>query len=320
MPRTRGRAYKEITFQQLRSFCETARLGSLTAAAKSLDLAHPTVWKQVHALERELGTTLVEPHGRGCRLTEAGRVLAELAEPAVLSIASLKRNFLERLDQTDTRLVVASSPRVLVDDLPECVVEFERRHPQVRLTLKEIHIQGITESVESGEADVGLTTEPSIDHPRLEFEPGYQLEVHLITRDDHPLARKRTVRPEDLLPYPLVNAPAAFPNPVINERLAQLGLFRSEPRRVEAYYAAAIRRYVQMGFGIGLMGGLPGRLPQPGFHERSMARYFGGSVVSLVWRKGAPRPASAAAFAETIKNVLGRAKPASKQRKRQRRG
>ena len=56
-----GRAYKEITLLQLRSFCETVRLGSLTAAADSLGLARPTVWKQVHALEHHLGMQLVEP-------------------------------------------------------------------------------------------------------------------------------------------------------------------------------------------------------------------------------------------------------------------
>src|SRR2546428_11145744 len=77
--RSGGRAYKEMTLQQLRSFCETARLGSFSAAAAALGLSHPTVWKQVHALEREFGAQLVKPFGRGCQLTEAGRVLAELA-------------------------------------------------------------------------------------------------------------------------------------------------------------------------------------------------------------------------------------------------
>src|SRR6516164_5743613 len=94
-----SRAYKEITLQQLRSFCETARLGGFTAAAAALDLSHPTVWKQVHALEREFGVQLVEPYGRGCRLTEAGRLLAELSRPAVATITDLKRHFQEALGQ-----------------------------------------------------------------------------------------------------------------------------------------------------------------------------------------------------------------------------
>src|SRR5437016_1563011 len=133
-----SRAYKEITLQQLRSFCETARLGSFTAAAASLGLAHPTVWKQVHVLEREFGAKLVEPYGRGCRLTEAGRLLAELAGPTVASIGDLKRHFQEAFAKVETRLTVVSSPRILVEDLPECVIEFERRWPHVRLTLKEM--------------------------------------------------------------------------------------------------------------------------------------------------------------------------------------
>jgi DNA-binding transcriptional LysR family regulator len=61
--------YKDLTLHQLRSFCETARRGSLTAAATALGLAHPTVWKQVHALEMAFGVALVEPHVRGCTLS-----------------------------------------------------------------------------------------------------------------------------------------------------------------------------------------------------------------------------------------------------------
>src|SRR5262245_34410414 len=94
--RSLHRAYKEVQLQQLRSFCETARLGSLAAAAKALGIAQPTVWEQVHALEREFGTQLIESHRRGCRLTDAGRLLVELAVPVVAGAESLKKNFKER--------------------------------------------------------------------------------------------------------------------------------------------------------------------------------------------------------------------------------
>src|ERR1700724_661400 len=89
------RAYKEVRLQHLRSFCETARLGSLAAAAGALGLAQPTVWEQVHALEREFAAQLVEPHGRGCRLTAAGQLLVELSASLVAGIDALKQNFEE---------------------------------------------------------------------------------------------------------------------------------------------------------------------------------------------------------------------------------
>ena len=63
--------FKEVSLQQLRSFCETARLGSLAAAANSLGLAQPTVWEQVHALERVLATKLLQRQARGSCLTAA---------------------------------------------------------------------------------------------------------------------------------------------------------------------------------------------------------------------------------------------------------
>src|SRR5437667_9746155 len=100
--RVQRHAYKEIQLRQLRGFCETARLGSLSAAAESLELTQPTVWEQVRALEREFATKLVEPHGRGCHLTEDGRILTQLIAPLVAGIDSLKRNFTQARAKVST--------------------------------------------------------------------------------------------------------------------------------------------------------------------------------------------------------------------------
>src|SRR5262245_50779630 len=130
--------YKEVTLQQLRSFCETVRLGSFSAAAAALGLSHPTVWTQVHALERRFGTKLVEAHARGCRVTEAGHMLAEMAAPLVTGFGSLESSYRAAQSEVGTSLVIAATARILVEDLPDCVVEFERRRPHVQLTLKEL--------------------------------------------------------------------------------------------------------------------------------------------------------------------------------------
>ena len=73
--------YKQLQMQQLRSLAETARLGSLAEAAKALGVAQPTVWEQVHALERYFGAKLVEPRRRGCRLTELHACLDAISPP-----------------------------------------------------------------------------------------------------------------------------------------------------------------------------------------------------------------------------------------------
>jgi molybdate transport repressor ModE-like protein len=303
--RVRRHAYKEIHLRQLRGFCETARLGSLSAAAKSLGLTQPTVWEQVRALERILGARLVEAHGRGCRLTEDGRLLAEMVAPLVAGLDALPRNFEQARGRSETWLTLATTQRVLIEDIPGPIVEFERRHPHVRLRFVERRGDEIATAVESRQADLGLSTERPTS-PWLEFESVYELDPILVTPQDHPLARRRVIQPKDLRGYSLLNAVrGGFADPSIAAQLDKLGIFQSQPQRVEAIYTAVIRRYVELGFGIGIVPGLPGRPPSPGLHERSMGRYFGRVTINLLWRRGAVRNEWIGIFARLVKDMLG---------------
>ncbi|MEV4086362.1 LysR family transcriptional regulator, partial [Nonomuraea fuscirosea] len=64
---------------RLRVLVAVARKGSLTAAAKELHYSQPSVSHHLARLEAETGAKLVQRAGRGIRLTEAGRLLAERA-------------------------------------------------------------------------------------------------------------------------------------------------------------------------------------------------------------------------------------------------
>jgi DNA-binding transcriptional LysR family regulator len=299
------RAYKEITLQQLRSFCETVHLGSLSAAAGSLGLAHPTVWKQVHALERHFGLKLVESHTRGCRPTEAGRALAGLASPLVTGIDSLKQMLRETSAPADSFLTIAATQRFLVEDLPGGMAEFERRCPHVRLDLREVAPEEVTAVVESGDADLGFAvqaTDPG--NPWVSFEPCYELDVLLITPPDHPLARRRQVRGRDLCAYPLVNSRTSFADPEVVRALEDLGAFETQPRRVEAHSVATIRHYVALGFGVGLIGVSPAHRPDPAFHERSLGRELGRITICAVRKRGALPSVAVREFVGILKAML----------------
>jgi len=300
------RRYKEVRFQQLRSFSETARRGSLAGAAAALGVAQPTVWAQVHALERAFKVQLIEPHGRGSRLTDAGRLLSQLAGPLVTGVDSLKQAFDEQYGVLESGLVVAAPQRILVEDLPPAIAAFERQHPHVRLTLLERMSGHVAAAVESGEADLGVSTEQEAGAPGpwLVFEPGYELDIILITPRKHPLARKKAVALRDLRGYPLVNAVDGFPRAEMAAALQKLGVFQVQPRKVEAVNTPVIRRYVEMGFGIGIVVGRvePGRFPL--LHQVALSCHFGRTPVSLIWRKGAVVRPPARAFADTVKAVL----------------
>src|SRR6202453_5435641 len=65
--------------RRLELLAELSRLGSMRAVAETVGTTTSTVSQQIAALAREMGTPLIEPHGRRVRLTPAGRRLTEHA-------------------------------------------------------------------------------------------------------------------------------------------------------------------------------------------------------------------------------------------------
>lgn len=85
-----------MTFRQLRSFSEVARLRSVTAAAHSLGVTEPAVSLAVGALRRELGDRLFVRSGHGIDLTPGGERLA-VAAAEILAQAEMARSDVARL-------------------------------------------------------------------------------------------------------------------------------------------------------------------------------------------------------------------------------
>lgn len=88
-----------IDWNHLRAFLATAEQGSLSAAARHLNLTQPTLGRQVSALETELGVLLFERVGRNLVLTSAGadllvhaRSMGQAAERATLTASGLTQS------------------------------------------------------------------------------------------------------------------------------------------------------------------------------------------------------------------------------------
>ena len=67
----------KFDWNKARAFLVTAEEGSLSAAARALGMAQPTLGRQVDGLEQELGVVLFERVGRGLTLTPSGIELLE---------------------------------------------------------------------------------------------------------------------------------------------------------------------------------------------------------------------------------------------------
>ena len=68
---------------RLRVLVAVERYGSVTAAARALNYAQPSVSHHLARLEAETGIKLIQRAGRGIALTDAGRLLAERAAEVI---------------------------------------------------------------------------------------------------------------------------------------------------------------------------------------------------------------------------------------------
>ncbi|MCB1336104.1 MAG: LysR family transcriptional regulator [Maritimibacter sp.] len=162
--------WRTITFDwnRARAFLVTAEEGSLSAAARALGLAQPTLGRQVDALEQELGVVLFERVGRGLRLTPAGheliaaaRAMGEAAQR--LSIAAYGQN-----ESIEGRVVISASDAYSGLLLPPILARLKAAEPRITI---EIVASNDASDLLRREADIAIRnfrpTEPDLVARRL---------------------------------------------------------------------------------------------------------------------------------------------------------
>ncbi|MFB7617919.1 LysR family transcriptional regulator [Kitasatospora sp. NPDC056181] len=122
--------------RRLALLCELTRLGSMRAVAESLHVTTSTVSQQLAALSKEVGQVLVEPDGRGVRLTPAGRRLAEHGA-RILDAVEAARIDLSAGAEPNGTVRVAGYLTGVRDHLLPLVVRLAEAYPRVRLLVRE---------------------------------------------------------------------------------------------------------------------------------------------------------------------------------------
>ncbi len=151
-----------VTLRQVSYFLAVADEASFTLASRKLRIAQPSLSQQVQALERDVGSTLLERTSRGLRLTTAGR---EFLPEARAMVAAAERGRLA-VRQTEAleggELEIATVRSLAVGVLPPLIGTFRSRHPGVRIWLHEFaHRERLNDAVLAGLSDVAFGPRPS---------------------------------------------------------------------------------------------------------------------------------------------------------------
>jgi len=176
----------------LQGFLLSVDTGSMSEAARRLDLTPAAIAQQVRALERELGTPLLARAGRNVAPTEAGHRLVERARALLRDFANLKAAVNEEV--TTGELRVGAINTALLSLLPDTLARFARLHPQVKVFIQSGMSMDLYEAVQRGELDAAICLHPQFALPKaaawalLREEPLVLLvPARLARRDPHAL-------------------------------------------------------------------------------------------------------------------------------------
>ena len=113
---------------RLRVLVAVAQHGSVTAAARALNYAQPSVSHHLARLEAETGATLTQRSGRGIRLTDAGRLLAGRAEEILGRLDAAERELAAHVEQRQERIRLAGFASALATIVPAALSRLAPRH------------------------------------------------------------------------------------------------------------------------------------------------------------------------------------------------
>jgi DNA-binding transcriptional LysR family regulator len=181
---------------RLRVLVAVARHGSVTAAAHALNYAQPSISHHIARLEAETGARLLQRAGRGVRLTDAGRLLAERAEEIIGRLDAAEAELAAHVGLREGRVRLAAFPSALGTIVPAAAARLEAETPGMDLMLTEAEPPEALRMLRAGYVDVALVfqhyqagTDPEPPSSSPEGTRGRLLldePVHLVTavRDD----------------------------------------------------------------------------------------------------------------------------------------
>ena len=136
-----------------RAFLVTAEEGSLSAAARALDLTQPTLSRQVAGLEQELGVSLFERVGRGLELTPSGAELLEQVRTMGDAAGNLKLTAAGQSNTIKGNICISATDLVTILAMPVLVQKLRRLYPDITL---ELIASNTVSDLKRREADIAI--------------------------------------------------------------------------------------------------------------------------------------------------------------------
>lgn len=221
--------------------------GSFTKAAEILGYTQPALSQMIASLEKELGIKLLYRTSHQVRLTIEGKRLFPFIQKTVSQYLAMQE-IAKEIRGLDTGVIrIGTLSSISCHWLPPLILEFKQKYPQVEFILHQGDNISIPEWVRTSEVDFGFVNMSVYNGKAAFLKKG---EYRAILPPQHPLAQKKVITLEDLVPEPfLVIEEGSLSRPL--EAFRQQGLEPNVSMHVHDDYS--ILSMVENGLGVSIL-------------------------------------------------------------------
>jgi LysR family hca operon transcriptional activator len=216
-----------VELRHLRYFVAVAEEGSLTVAAqKRLHTAQPSLSRQIHDLELELGVQLLIRGPRGIELTASGRVFLDHARVALLQVEAAGEAARRAAQPPRTSFAIGFLTGYEMDWLPAVMDILHAELPNTEVIIHSQDSPDLAAGLIRGKIDLAFLR-PEKQAPGLKFRPLRKDPLIVLMPRDHALAARSSIRPQDIAGQTFIGvSPIRAPTlwAVINDYVKPVGV------------------------------------------------------------------------------------------------
>lgn len=286
--------------RQMEVFRAVMITGSMSGAARLLNITQPAVSRVIAYTEQSLGLALFDRVGSRLVPTAEAQLLigeVERLHEGAQQVDNLARELARRPGGT---LTIAASPSLALHFIPPVIARFLAAHPQVHMRYHTTLLADMARELLSRRADLAISVLP-LEDPGVRSEPFAEGEMVCLLPPGHPLAGEGPLPLRAIAAHPLVMYDRAIPfGRLIGRAFETAGVV---PRiAMELPRAELALAMVRAGIGLAIVdefavaGDLPG-----GVLRRPIAESIGITLSLLQSRYGPPPGQNARVFMDMLR-------------------
>lgn len=294
-----------MTLQELKYLVALADHGHFGKAAEACCITQSTLSTQIKKLEDFLSVTLFDRSLKRVTPTPTGREILAAARRIVEETERIRELSRHAQNPMARTLNLGVIPTLGPYYLPHALTLTHKKHPDLRLLLREELTPLILDHLADGMLDAGLLALPVTDDS-LRVEPLFVEPFYAALPAGHRLAARESVGVPDIMGEKLLLLDEG--HCLRDQALDVCGTGSRGREEVRATSLETLRQMVGMGLGVTLLPALSvdagPRVSKKSVEVRAFKRPVPGRTIGLVWRRRAPFPETFERLAATLKASL----------------